>query len=93
MRDRRVGLRELRRSFSGYLRRVERGERLEITKYGRPVAVLEPPRRPDMTLARLVAAGKVLPPIRDIRDLLPPPGRVSRRASNALLAEREERSS
>jgi prevent-host-death family protein len=91
MNERQVGVRELRQNLSKYLRRVELGERLEVTEHGRPVAVLAPLGEPDTPLARLIAAGRVMPPTRDIRDLPPPRGRVSRRASEALLQEREER--
>ena len=91
MDERRVGVRELRQNLSKYLRRVERGERLEVTEHGRPVAVLAPIGEPDTPLARLIALGRVIPPTRDIRDLPSPRGPVSRRASEALLQEREER--
>jgi prevent-host-death family protein len=91
MDERQVGVRELRQNLSRYLRRVERGERLEVTEHGRPVAVLAPLGDPQTPLARLIAAGRVMPPSGDIGNLLPPPGRVSRRASEALQAEREER--
>ena len=38
----RVGVRELRQNLSVYLRRVRRGEALEVTDRGQPVAVLQP---------------------------------------------------
>ncbi|MGH2488568.1 MAG: type II toxin-antitoxin system Phd/YefM family antitoxin, partial [Candidatus Limnocylindria bacterium] len=37
-----VGVRELRQNLSVYLRRVKRGERLEVTERGRAVALLAP---------------------------------------------------
>ncbi|OLT17991.1 prevent-host-death protein [Serinicoccus sp. CUA-874] len=40
-----VGLRELRQDASGLLRRVERGEEIEITVSGRPSARLVPARQ------------------------------------------------
>lgn len=91
MEDRRVGVRELRQNLSKYLRRVERGERLEVTEHGRPVAVLAPLGEPEGPLARLVAAGRVTTPQRDLLGLLPPRGRTSTRTSEALLTERAER--
>ncbi len=91
MEERRVGVRELRQNLSKYLRRVERGERLEVTEHGRPVAVLAPLGEPESPLARLVAAGRVSSPRKDLLELLPPPGRPSTRTSAALLAERAER--
>jgi prevent-host-death family protein len=91
MDERRVGVRELRQNLSKYLRRVERGERLEVTEHGRPVAVLGPLGEAETPLERLIAAGRVIPPTEDILDLLPPRGRVSTRTSAALLEERAER--
>lgn len=91
MDERRVGVRELRQNLSVYLRRVERGERLEVTEHGRPVAVLAPLGEPAGPIERLVAAGRALPPTGDLLDLLPPKGRPSTRVSEALLEERAER--
>jgi len=51
----RVGVRELRQNLSVYLRRVRRGEKLEVTERGRPVAVLQPIVAADDPLARLDA--------------------------------------
>lgn len=91
MEERRVGVRELRQNLSKYLRRVERGERLEVTERGRPVAVLAPLPEADGSLARLVLAGRVIPPSHDLMALLPPKGRPSRRTSEALIEERADR--
>ena len=38
----RIGIRELRQNATVYLRCVERGEKVEITSRGRPVAMLVP---------------------------------------------------
>jgi prevent-host-death family protein len=51
----RVGVRELRRNLSVYLRKVRRREALEVTERGRPVAVLQPLAAPDDAFARLEA--------------------------------------
>ncbi len=91
MSERRVGVRELRQNLSKYLRRVERGERLEVTERGRPVAVLAPIDRAGSPLERLVAAGRASPPSGDILGLLPPPGRPTTSASEALLEDRADR--
>ena len=91
MDERRVGVRELHQNLSVYLRRVQRGERLEVTEHGRPVAVLGPIGGSAGPLDRLVAAGRVLPPAGDLMELLPPKGRPSTRVSEALLDERAER--
>lgn len=52
----RVGVRELRQNLSVYLRRVRRGESLEVTERGSPVAVLKPLDPPD-AVTTLVARG------------------------------------
>jgi prevent-host-death family protein len=58
-----VGVAELRQNLSVYLRRVSRGERLVVTDRNRPVAELGPaPSQAD--LDRLIAEGKVSPPLR-----------------------------
>src|SRR5712691_4039806 len=53
----RVGVRELRQNLSVYLRRVRRGETLEVTERGQPVATLQPIVDPDDPLSRLEARG------------------------------------
>lgn len=53
-----VGVRELRQRASELLRRVERGETIEITDRGRPVAMLAP--LPEgSALERLRLAGEI----------------------------------
>lgn len=58
-----VGIAELRQNLSAYLRRVERGERLVVTDRNRPVAELGPPPTSG-ALDRLIAAGRVVRPVR-----------------------------
>jgi prevent-host-death family protein len=91
MEARQVGVRELRQNLSKYLRRVERGERLEVTDHGRPVAVLAPLPAADRPLTRLVASGRLSPPEADLLALLPPKGRPTSRVSRALEEGREDR--
>ena len=67
----RVGVRELRQNLSVYLRRVKRGETLEVTERGEPVARLGPPPRTDL-VDRWIAEGKIIPATGDLRDLPPP---------------------
>lgn len=86
-----VGVRELRQNLSVYLRRVKRGEALEVTERGRPVAVLSPLPRAATPLERLIAAGVASPPRGDLFELGLPPGRVSRRLSSALAQSRQDR--
>ncbi|HVP75600.1 MAG TPA: type II toxin-antitoxin system prevent-host-death family antitoxin [Gaiellaceae bacterium] len=59
-----VGIAELRRNLSRYLRRVERGERLLVTDRNRPVAELGPPSTSGAALDRLIADGRVARPAR-----------------------------
>lgn len=66
-----VGVRELRQRASELLRRVQRGETLEITDRGRPVALLTP--LPDGgPFERLRRAGEVQSASAALDDLLEP---------------------
>jgi prevent-host-death family protein len=88
-----VGIRELRQRASELIRRVERGETIEVTDRGRPVAILAPlPSKGP--LEHLRAAGEVTPARGEIDDLpeplhLPP----GQEAPSAVLARlrRDER--
>jgi prevent-host-death family protein len=59
--DHTVGLRELRHKTSEVLARVRRGETIDITEYGKPVARIVPigEREPTPVLDQLVEAGRV----------------------------------
>ena len=89
----RVGVRELRQNLSVYLRRVRRGEALEVTERGNPVAVLQPIARENDALARLQARGVAIR--RGVGNLadLPPPAttRLDRQLGAVLDELREER--
>ena len=86
-----VGVRELRQSLSVYLRRVMKGETLQVTDRGRAVAVLAPLPAGSMVTERLVAARRATAPLGDVRELGPPRGRrASRRVSRALGELRAE---
>ncbi|MGH2556838.1 MAG: type II toxin-antitoxin system Phd/YefM family antitoxin [Actinomycetota bacterium] len=91
MEAKRVGVRELRQNLSRYLRRVARGERLEVTERGRPVAVLGPIPEASTTLGRLVANGRARPPAGDVLELPPPRAAVSTKGTDALDELRAER--
>jgi prevent-host-death family protein len=89
----RVGVRELRQNLSVYLRRVRRGEALEVTERGRPVATLQPIRDPDDRLSRLEARGlRLRRGLGSLADL-PPPVKVEldRPLSEVLAELREDR--
>ncbi len=79
-----VGVRELRQRASELLRRVERGETIEITDRGRPVALLAP--LPEGSpLEQLRTAGDIDPARGDLDDLPPPlPSRAAELPSVVL---------
>lgn len=53
----RMGIRELRDKLTATIRRVQRGETIEVTHHGSPVAMLSP--LPGDRIDRLVSAGEV----------------------------------
>lgn len=66
-----VGVRDLRQRASELLRRVEGGERIEVTNRGRPVAMLAP--LPEGSpLDRMRDAGDLEPATADLDDLPEP---------------------
>lgn len=86
-----VGVAELRRNLSVYLRRVSQGERLVVTDRNRPVAELGPAPTTGPDLDRLIAAGRVSRPP---RSSLPEPLELSgdpRALSRALDDVRGDR--
>lgn len=82
-----MGIRELRQNLSVYLRRVSRGENLEVTERGRVVALLVPAAGSGSALEQLVAAGRATAPSGDLLDLGPPPAVRLRRAVSRILDE------
>lgn len=87
-----VGVRELRQRASELLRLVQRGETLEITDRGRPVALLSP--LPDGSpLEQLRLAGEVRSATADLDDLpeplVPEPGQEPPSAILASLRHDE----
>ena len=87
----RVGVRELRQNLSVYLRRIEQGERFEVTERGNPVALLVSVPKDPSLLTRLIAEGRVRPPKGDPRELPPPSGEPNTSISETLLRDREDR--
>lgn len=87
-----VGVRELRQNLSVYLARIARGETLEVTDRGLPVAILAPLPKPSSVLERLRAEGRVTPATGDLLAAVRPlTGRTSRRGSRALQQTRADR--
>lgn len=66
-----IGVRELRRDLSAYLRRVEQGESFAVTLRGRAVAVLGPPVEKRDPVHRLVLERHALPARTDLLDVEP----------------------
>ena len=66
-----IGVRELRQRASELLRRIERGETIEVTDRGRRVAILSPPPK-GSPLDRLRALGEIEPAHGDLDDLPDP---------------------
>lgn len=89
----RVGVRELRQNLSVYLRRVRRGESLEVTERGSPVAVLKPLGPPDDAVTALAARGfGVRRGAGNLADLPAPPSvRLDPPLSATLEEMREDR--
>ena len=88
-----VGVRELRQRASELLRRIERGETIEVTDRGRPVAILSPPPE-GSPLERLRALGDIAPATESLDDLPEPlilaPG-VERPSTVLRRLRRDER--
>jgi prevent-host-death family protein len=66
-----VGVRELRQRASELLRLVERGETIEITDRGRPVALLSPLPM-GSPYHQLIAEGEIIRATCDLDDLAEP---------------------
>jgi prevent-host-death family protein len=73
-----VTVRDLRNNGAEVLRRVERGERVIVTRDGTPVAELRPLPRSSVSAAELIRRRQRLPTVdavelrRDIDDLIDP---------------------
>jgi prevent-host-death family protein len=80
-----IGVRQLQQNVAAAVRRVQRGERLEVTDRGRPVAILSPITAGSV-LDTLAAAGRLVRAEGDLLALGPPLrlARGSRRPSRRL---------
>lgn len=88
-----VGVRELNQNTSQVIDRVRRGETLEVTDRGRPVARLVPIEGGRSLLDRLVAEGRVVPPGVQTEGPLPLPpvlGDPAVNVADQLATAREE---
>ena len=89
--DEEIGIRDLKATLSGVLRRVSEGRTVRVTARGRPVAEIVPPGTvgPDDSLRALVAAGRVAPPSLPRPRSAPPMVTARRSASDLVIADRE----
>ncbi|MCY4076426.1 MAG: type II toxin-antitoxin system prevent-host-death family antitoxin [Acidobacteria bacterium] len=91
-----AGIRELKDNLSRYVRRVEAGERIEITAHGRVVAELVQPgataKRTSGRFGELVASGVIRPPLEagDPTEGWPDIGLPAGTAAELIDAERGE---
>ena len=89
-----VGVRELRQNLSVYLALVKDGETLQVTEFGRVVALLTPlPAEKLSPLERMVREGRATAPKGSIKDRpRPKPAPPGTPSSEEMLAwDREER--
>jgi antitoxin (DNA-binding transcriptional repressor) of toxin-antitoxin stability system len=89
-----VGVRELRQNLSVHLQRVKGGETLQVTEFGRVVALLTPlPAEKLSPFERMVREGRAIPPKGSLKDRRPPqPGDPNAPTMQQILDEsREER--
>ena len=90
-RTKQVGIRELRQNLSVHLRRVLRGETLEVTDRGQAVAILAPLPRKLSVLDRLQADGRLIPAKGDLLALKRPRIRPPRPTAEMLDEQRADR--
>ena len=84
-----IGIRELRQHASRYLRLVEeRGEPIQITDRGRPVALLAPVPNTHSRIEQLTASGRIRAAKGSWKDLPPPiPAKPGERPLSVILEE------
>jgi prevent-host-death family protein len=88
---REIGVRDLKKTLSEVLHRVDAGEPIRVTRRGRPVADIVPAaaRPGEVQLRRLLAEGRLALPTRKHPPRPPRLARATRSATAIVLAERE----
>lgn len=81
-----VGIRELKQNASAVIARVKRGETIEVTDRGRPVAVISPLQERRSGLDALIAEGRASRPEGNLSDLPPPLAPTSAVLPSEILA-------
>jgi prevent-host-death family protein len=87
---REIGVRELKANLSKVLRQVDQGNRVRVTRRGRPVADIVPAESSESQWERMIAEGKITPASRPMPKNPPAPRKTGRSASAIILAERDE---
>ena len=80
----------MKAKLGSVLRRVEGGERVRVTRRGRPVADIVPVESADERWERMIAEGRITPATAPMDRNPPPPIKTDGPASELILAEREE---
>lgn len=80
----------MKANLSSVLRRVGEGERVRITRRGRPVADIVPVESPEDQWQRMIDEGRITPGRRPLPKSPPAPIDTGTSASELILAEREE---
>jgi len=88
-----IGVRELRQNASRYLLEVKRGETVEVTERGEPIARLVPVPERESNYERMVAEGRIRRGKGNLHDLGPPlKARPGERPLSEIVEEmRDER--
>ena len=84
-----IGIRELRDTLTATIRRVQRGETIQVTHHGSPVAVLAPV--PADRVERLIASGEMSPATTLDHKVQRHPAVGAQSASEALQEDRAAR--
>ena len=85
-----IGIRELRQDASRVIALVENGASITITKHGKPVAVINPPKKSKLDI--LIDRGAITPATKkiDLRTWRPKAGVAPQELMGAIVREREE---
>ena len=85
-----IGIRELRQDASRVIALVENGASITITKHGKPVAVIKPPKKSKLDI--LIERGAITPATQklDLRTWRPKAGVAPAELMGAIRREREE---
>jgi prevent-host-death family protein len=87
-----IGIRELNQQTSQVLDRVKAGETLEVTDRGVPIAEIRPVSSIRTAMARLIAAGRMIPATVDpvVIDSIPMTPQDEVNVADLLAADRED---